>query len=327
MPSKARMEKIKRDKQRRRKKIAVVLLVILLIFVSAVFLFFNMFFSDMEQVDISRNEEELQVNKDLDKDFINIALFGVDSRTEDYEGARTDTIMIGTLDTENGKIKLTSIMRDTYVDIPEHSYDQINHAHAYGGPELAIRTINRNFDMNLKDFVTVNFDALERIVDAVGGVEIEVNSAEVSHITGISSAGTHMLNGEQALDYSRIRKVGNADYERTERQRRVPEEVIYSVLRDKSISKAMSLADSLLPYVKTSLSRTQIMNYATKLFTSGASTIENARLPLDDYSTGTMMNGVYYLKPNPLETNVRHLHEFIYENDEYEPSDTLMNIS
>src|SRR5699024_10644915 len=139
---------------------------------------------DINRVDITKDRGDLGISEELDKNsnIVNIALFGIDTREDEYGAARADTIMIGTLDKEHKKLKLTSIMRDTYVEIPGRRLDKINHAHAYEGPELTIKTINQNCDMNITEYVTVNFTALEKIVDAVGGVEIDVKPEEVSSI-------------------------------------------------------------------------------------------------------------------------------------------------
>jgi LCP family protein required for cell wall assembly len=342
MPSAARIRKNKRDKKKRIRKILIITFAIVVVLTSAAFFFINNMFGKMDQVEI--NEDDLGINEGIaaNSKITNIALFGIDTRDGDYGNSLADTIMVATLDTEHNKIKLSSIMRDTYVSIPGKSYNKINASYAYGGPELAIKTLNTNFDLNITDFVTVNFEALEKIINSLGGIEITVESYEVNelnrilddlnrraddNVAHISSSGTQVLNGRQAVAYSRIRKVGNADYERTERQRTVLEKVLNSVLKDRSITKAMSFADSLLPYVQTSLSRGEIMSLGTKVMTSGTTDMVDTRLPLDEYSKGGLFGGVYYLKPMTLVDNAKHLHEFIYENEEYAPTDSLMKIS
>ncbi|MDZ7548740.1 LCP family protein, partial [Clostridium perfringens] len=134
---------------------------------------------------------------------------------------RSDSIMILTLDSVHNKLKLTSIMRDSYVNIPGRGLDKINHAYAFGGPELAVRTLNENFDLNIKEFMAVDFTSLPTIIDKLGGVTINIIPEEISHIPGITSAGNQVLNGKQALAYSRIRYASGGDYKRTERQRTV----------------------------------------------------------------------------------------------------------
>ena len=312
-------------------KILIVFLAILLIIFIGGFFLYDKYLDDMERVDISRNEEELHISPELsDKNdkITNFALFGIDTRADDYDSAsRSDTIIIASLDREHEKIKLTSIMRDTYVEIPGRGYDKINHAYAFGGPELAIKTINKNFDMNIKDYATVNFSAMAKIVDAIGGVEIEVKDYEISHIPGINSAGLHNLSGQQAVAYSRIRYSGQGDYERTERQRTVLEEAITKVLRSRSLSQTLALVESLAPSVETSLKTTEMIGATTGVFSSQISKIENTRLPLDEYSNGGMWNGVYYLKPKTLVDNVKYLHEFIYEESDYQVTNIVREIS
>lgn len=192
--------------------------------------------------------------------------------------SRSDTIMILSIDKQHDKLKLTSIMRDTYISVDGHGMTKITHAYAYGGPQLAVKTINQNFNMNIKDYVTVDFFGLEKIIDSIGGVQINVEKAEVpvmnSYITETSriektvptfvqSSGLQTLNGSQAVAYSRIRYVGNADYKRTQRQRTV---------------------------------------------------LEQLRLPEDGYCKGQMINKIYYLVAD-LNAAKSQLYKFIYEED------------
>lgn len=333
-------------KQKRKKKRSffrkffTFILVLVVLGISGAFVVSNVLLGDIDRVEIT---DDLSISKELNKNknIINIALFGIDTRDEGYSG-RADTIMIGTLDKEHKKLKLTSIMRDTYVSIPGKKYDKINHSYAYGGPELTIKTINQNFDMNIKDYVTVNFEALEKIVDAVGGVEIEVKSSEVSSLNHniteldiiegtdskkVTSSGLQTLTGRQAVAYSRIRYVGNGDYERTERQRTVLENILNRVLNEGSLPQALTLIKNLTPYIETSLNNTEMVGYATSLFSSGIRTMENARIPLDEHSQGGTWDGTFYLKPKSLSDNVTYLHEFIYEEFDYIPTSTVSGIS
>ncbi|MBF7096134.1 LCP family protein [Alkalibacter mobilis] len=331
MPSAARIRKNKRDKKRKVRKIITITLMVVGILAASGYFYLNSLLGQVDQVEI--DEEDLGVVTDEEKDtnlsnenVLNFALFGIDTRDNTYDESRSDSIIIATLDLDHKKIKLTSLMRDTYVSIPGEKYDKIGHAYAYGGPSLAIKTINTNYDMNITDFATVNFKAMEKIVDSVGGVEITVTAGESQSIPGISGAGTYTLNGQQAVAFSRIRKIGT-DFARTERQREVLEKVINKLLKDRSITKIMSFADSLLPYVQTSLSRGEILSLATKLVTSGATNMEDSRLPIDGHGKDAMIDGVYYLKPSTLEDNVRYLHSFIYENEDYVPTSRMLEIS
>ena len=268
-------------------------------------------------------------NELKDKSITNIALFGVDSRdTNSDKGSRSDSIMILSIDKEHNKLKLTSIMRDTYVNVEGHGKTKITHAYAYGGPSLAVKTINQNFNMNIKDYVTVDFFGLEKIIDSIGGVQIDVDKDEIpvmnDYITGTSkiektvptfvkSSGMQTLNGSQAVAYSRIRYVGNADYERTERQRTVLEQIIKKV-ENKGLSSFPSLLNTMLPYVETSMSKTSLLSTGTSILTKGITKVEQLRLPKDGYCKSQTINKVYYLVAD-LNAARSQLYKFIYEEE------------
>ncbi|NTW71214.1 MAG: LCP family protein [Eubacteriaceae bacterium] len=346
MANEAPIRKRKKNPKKRLRRILIALFTMVILVASLFFFLFNHFLGKVNTEEITNNEEELYVNKDLakiDYKLTNLALFGIDTRDDDYSESLADTIMIATIDPENKKIKITSVMRDTYARIPDHGYNKINSSYALGGPELSIKTLNLNFDMNITDYVVVDFEAVEKIVDAVGGVEIELKDYEVkgfndslnalngylggTYSDRISSPGTYNMDGRQAVAYSRIRKVGNGDYERTERQRSVLEQLFNKIITEKSLKTTIAFADSILPYVKTSLTRGEIISLGTQVFTSGTRTLEGTRLPTDDYIRSAMISEISYLLPDTLVDNARHLHQFIYENEEYEPSDALQEIS
>jgi polyisoprenyl-teichoic acid--peptidoglycan teichoic acid transferase len=245
------------------------------------------------------------------KKITNIALFGIDSPKG--QRGRSDSIMILTIDEGNKKIKLSSIMRDSYVNISGRGMDKINHAYSFGGPQLAVKTINENFKLNITDFATVNFSTLPQIVDAIGGVNIVIKDYEVSHMkrVGITSAGTHNLNGEQALYYSRIRYVGHGDYERTERHRAVLDAMFSKVNRNPA--QLASLVTKLLPMVETSMTNMEILNLGRNAFSMGVNNIEQQRYPIDGTNRGVTIKGVWYLQFD-LDANVEHMHKFIFQD-------------
>ena len=159
------------------------------------------------------------------EDVTNILLIGQDSSDEE-ERTRSDSMIIVSVNKKKGKVALTSLMRDMYVQIPGYSDNRLNAAYAFGGMELLDETIEKNFAIDIDGNIEVNFDGFEAVIDAVGGVDIELNSAEVSHLNKKHSTwhlkvGMNHLDGEKALEYARIRKVGDGDFERTDRQRRV----------------------------------------------------------------------------------------------------------
>ena len=205
-------------------------------------------------------------------------------------------------------------MRDTYVYVEGHGNTKINHAYAYGGPVLAIKTLNSNFDLNIKDFVAVDFEGFKKIIDMLGGVEIEIKDYELPTMetVGIYDAGTYNLNGEQALAYSRIRKQGNGDYERTERQRRVLE-ALFQKIRGGGIIKFPALVSSLVPYAETSLETDEMLNLGTSVFTHNISSLDQVRFPLDSISEEKTINRVWYLVTD-LDATGDQINEFIYDD-------------
>lgn len=292
-----------------------IILGVFIIGIGGVYIYGNYMFNKVEKVEVDKNDvgitEEVEEKlSPYSNSIINIALFGVDSA--DVSTGRSDSIIIATIDTIHKKLKLTSVMRDSYVNISGIGNDKINHAYAFGGPQLAIKTLNENFNLNIEDFVAVNFDSLPKIIDMIGGVTVDITSEEVSHIPGISSAGTYNLNGAQALSYSRIRYATGGDYVRTERQRTILTKIFEKILTINPM-KYPSLLNEVLPMVQTSLDYSKILELGTEVLKMGVTTLEQERFPLDGYCQGEMINGVYYLTFNKALT-VEQLHNYIFED-------------
>ena len=277
----------------------------------------------VQKHNISKNDTDLGISKEFKekidsnpdiKNITNIALFGVDSPDDKNENGRSDSIIILTIDNVHNKLKLTSIMRDSYVNISNHGMDKINHAYSFGGPELAINTLNSNFDLNINDYAMVNFSTLPQIIDKLGGVDINIKDYEIPSLStyGIYSPGEYTLNGEQALTYCRIRYDGNGDYERTERHRAVLNS-LFEKFKEQNVADYMSLADTILPLVKTSLSTTEIIKTGTIILTSGMKNLEQERFPTDEYSSGEIIDDVFYLTFD--KENVKdQIHKYIFED-------------
>ena len=261
----------KRKRKKHTKLILLIELVLILIAIAVgiiVLLYSKINKPDWDDGKVYTNE----LNDDNMSRYINIALFGVDSRANDLtKNTRSDSIMIASINKYTNKIKLLSLYRDTYVFIPEHGYTKLNHAYAYGGPKLAIETINRNFDMNITDYITVNFSALTDVIDALGGVTINVTSEELNEVnryakdvaringrewTKIEKAGEQTLTGVQATGYSRVRYLKGGDYARAGRQRTVIDAIIKKA-RHSGPKKLYNAADCFLPQIATSLSGTE----------------------------------------------------------------------
>ena len=304
---------------KRRSKIVLgilgIIISILLVTIGGIYAYGNHLFNKIEKIEIDKSavgikdevEEKLSAYSDS---VINIALFGIDA--EDGGVGRSDSIIIATIDTTHKKFKLTSIMRDSYVTIEGHGDDKINHAYAFGGLQLAIKTLNENFDLNIDDFVAVNFTTLPKIIDMLGGVTIDITSEEVSHIPGIDTAGTYTLTGEQALAYSRIRYASGGDYVRTDRQRTVLSKVFEKVLSI-NFTQYPSLLSEILPMVQTNLDYSEILNLGNEVLKMGVTTLEQERFPRDGYCEGKMIDKIYYLTFDK-ENTVQQLHDYIFED-------------
>lgn len=307
-----------------------VILVVILGAVGGVYFYGNYLFNKLEKVEIDKDnigiteevEEKLSQYSDS---IINIALFGVDA--VDGEAGRSDSIMIATIDTVHKKLKLTSIMRDSYVAIDGHGNDKINHAYAFGGPQLAIKTLNENFDLNIEDFASVNFETLPKIIDKIGGIELDIDADELEYINGyiahlnningtsepaIESTGLQHVSGTQALAFCRIRYTSGGDYKRTERHREVLTK-IFEKIETLPATSYPSLLLEVLPMVNTSLTYNEILDLGTEVLKLGDSSMELERFPLDEYCEGQMINGVYYLTFDK-ETTVEQLHNYIFED-------------
>lgn len=297
------------------KYVILILILIILIGLGGGAYYINSKLNKVQKVEV--NKDNLSVDKtqvEEEKHIKNIALFGIDAPKGQV--GRSDAIMILTLDEEHKVMKLTSIMRDSYVDIPGHGDDKITHAYAFGGPELAMKTLNENFKVNVEDFMAVNFTSLPEIIDKIGGVKINITQEEISHIPGVTSAGEQTLNGAEALAYSRIRYATGGDYKRTERQR-VVLEAVFEKLKSTPTKEYPSLIDEFLPYIETNMSSMDIIKLATDAAPLVKGNLETARFPLDGYCEGKMIKGVWYLVYDRQAT-LNQMQEYIYDNKSFQ---------
>lgn len=304
--------------------IMTILVVLVLIPISlAAGLFF--FLNKMETDTLDESSLNISSNSKLEE-VTNIALFGTDNRNPNSK-SRSDAIMILTINPTTKKIKISSVMRDSLVQIENHGETKINHAYAYGGPELALKTLNTNFDLNIKEYVTVDFYSLSTIIDLLGGFEVTLKPGEaaamnkaINEINRVEklpygtdyvqdSSTSQILNGRQTVSYARIRKTGDGDYERTERQRRVLSFCIEK-LQNLSIPQAISIANEVFPLVKTSLTSGEVISLGSKVLTSGPYTIEQLRIPVDGTFTTGNFNSMWAIKMD-LEQNSLKLHDFM----------------
>lgn len=269
-------------------------------------------------------DDSLMQNRVTDKYIKNIALLGIDSG-EDNIG-RSDCILIATLDTEHNKIKLSSIIRDSYVTIPTRSgKDKINHAYAFGGPELTLQTLNNTFDLDIKQFVSVNLSSFPKIIDAIGGITLDINDDELKYINnyihslneengtsspGITESGIQSVDGTQALAYSRIRYTSGGDFKRSHRQRIVIEQLL-NKLKELPVIKYPDALDLLLPMVDTNLTSSEILSLCFDLSSLDDCQIIEERFPKDEDSQGKSIGGIYYYVFDE-EATAEKIHDFIY---------------
>lgn len=319
-------------------KVVLALVIILAILLGTIFWYVSNKLGKMQQVKI--DESDLGISETANKSlsgYRNIAIFGVDSRSDDYGvGNRSDCIIIASINNSTGEIKLISVYRDTCVNIDGHGLDKITHAYSYGEAPLAISTLNKNLDLNIKEFVTVNFDSVSEAVDQLGGITLSITSEETKYINGyidetskvtgktsshITQAGTYNLDGVQAVSYSRIRYTAGGDYKRTERMRTVMEAML-TKLKTKSVGEINKFADKILPAVYTNLSTGDLISMVPSMAKYNVG--ESIGWP---YETKGITLDRWYGVPVTLEENVKKLHQEAFGESDYTPSETVKNVS
>lgn len=337
----AKREEILRKRRKRKRRRILVLVIEVIILAALSVVAYGIFKLG------SLNHLSLNVDNNgwTQEGYTNIALFGTDSRegaAENGEPVRSDTIIVASLNNETKEVKLVSVYRDTMLEQEGQHYDKANVAYAQGGPEEAVNMLNRNLDLDIEDYVSVNFLAMADVVDALDGVDIELTDEEVVHmnnycvetseVTGKSYeriepevGGTYHLNGVQAVSYARIRYTAGGDFTRTERQRLLIEKVVEKA-KDAGIVKINEIIDAVLPEVSTSLSASEILQMAVGVFdyTLG----DSKGFPFDS-ATPESVPGYSgsYVVPVGLENNVIQLHEFLFPDEEYTPTEKLTSIS
>lgn len=303
------------------KFLGIFLLIIIIACVATAVVFVKTKLNKINYENVTANEIEINDGvEEVLKGYTNIALLGLDAQDATFTNSRSDCIMIISINNDTKEVKIASVYRDTYLNIDGHGLDKVTHAYAFGKAPLALSAINKNLDLDITEYVTIDFDSVINIVDAMGGVEITVTSAEASQIPGISAAGTYNLTGTQALAYGRIRKI-DTDYARTERMRNVVIKV-FEKAKKLSLTQLNSLIDQLLPEVTTNISQTEILSYASKI--GGYNVTDSFGWP---YEVRGYKGVAWYAAPVNLEANVKKLHEQLFENEEYEVSETVKEIS
>lgn len=260
-----------------------------------------------------------------DKNVINVLLVGEEAIKDGNSRGRTDSIMIASMNVKQKSVKLTSLMRDIYVQIPGYSDNKLNAAYHIGGIPLLKETIQVNFDIELDGAILVGFDGFEKVIDELGGVEITLTESEARYLNSTNyisnpsnrnvKVGTQILNGNQALGYSRVRyrKASNGeadDFGRTSRQRTVLD-AIFQKYKTKNAAELLVIINEILPMITTDISKTDIVSYLGTFVTLGTTELDTLRLPLDKEYSNATIRSMDVLLPN-MPNNIEALHTFLY---------------
>jgi hypothetical protein len=335
----------KKKKMNKGLKIFLIILLVLVIFILGLgvagYTFVNGKIGKMQKENIDTtavgiNEETKQELKG----YRNIALLGIDSRADDYGlGNRSDCMIIASINQETNAVKLISVYRDTYVYVTENGtkrLDKITHAYSYGGAQNTLKSLNEAMDLNITEFVTVNFDAVIAAVDSLGGVYIDIDKSEIKYVndyidatsesSGVKSShithsGRQKLDGVQAVSYTRVRYTAGGDYKRTERMRTVVEAML-SKAKTLNVGQLNSFADTILPKIRTNISTSEIWGLIPKL--ASFKVTESIGWP---YDTKGITLDRWYGVPVTLQSNVERLHKEAFEQEDYEASDTVKEMS
>lgn len=330
----------KKWKNKKRKKWKKILLIILLIFA---LLIAGIFFFILSKAKLLQYHalDEGQLETAKDTGCINIALFGLDSREGELDGGvRSDCMIIASINPKTRQTKLVSVYRDTLLMQQDGTYAKANSAYSYGGPQEAIALLNRNLDLDITKYITVNFNALVSIIDTLGGVEIDVQEEEIPYInaytvenikvTGVDSApvtvaGPQILNGVQATAYARIRYTAGDDFKRTERQRLVLQKIVEKAKSTDpfTLNKLMNQA---FPQISTNLTSKDLFGLGFRALWCKLSA--NTGFPFD-VTTSENIKGLTgsFVVPIGLADNVKQLHQYLFNDTDYQPSEKVQQIS
>ena len=286
--------------------------------------------------------EDIVVNKQAEEageGYTNVALFGIDSRSGELEiGTRSDCIIVASLNNKTKEIRMISVYRDTILDIKDGQLQKCNAAYSFGGPTQAINMLNKNLDLDIQDYATVDFAAIANAIDLLGGIEIDLKPEEIAplnkfvketaRVAGkkahtVSEAGLQQLDGVQATTYARIRSTAGGDFTRTERQRLVIEKIAEKA-QQSDLATINKIIDELFPTIKTSFTATEILSYAKDFMKYKIG--DSSGFPFDK-TTATISGLGSIVIPVDLESNVQELHKFLYDKEGYDPSAEVKNIS
>lgn len=305
------------------KKVVLSLVMVLVILIGTVLGFYKHIKNKIyvkKEPSISNNDSEFKEVEGI----TNVLLIGVDARDLD-EPCRSDSMIIATLDNNNKKVKLTSLFRDTLVDIPGHGEAKLNAAYMLGGPELLMKTVKETYNVSIDKYIIINFWGFETIVDYIGGIEVDVKDYQLEELnkyigesTGgndcpVEKAGIQTLNGKQALSYARIRYNVGDEYERTDRQREVIFKVIEKLQNTKP-SKYLGIMNTMLEYIKTNIDPLEALNMAYTIYKLPSLDVEQLQIPLVALSETRNYKELGSVFLMDRLQNASILYNFIYEN-------------
>ncbi len=345
------MSKTRKSKKSNNKRLGIILLIEILVFIGLVIGFVWYYFNrtiDLVQIDETSKEEidvSDAVTETMEVEYTTIALFGLDTRENadlTKPGvAHSDAVILVSINNDTKEIKMASVYRDCFLEIAANTptTQKFTHAYMLGGPTCSVETLNRNLDLNITDYVSVDFRALTHAIDELGGVTINVKGNEINNlnknieeqirVTGIQSQGVwsegeQVLDGTQATAYARIRKVGNGDVERTQRQRVVLSAMMKKA-KESDLTTLNNVIEKVFPEVATNLTKTQILSLSKDLLQYELG--DNMGFPSSN-SMPTLGSKGSVVVPADLLSNVKFLHEFLYPEDkDYEPSQEVQRIS
>ena len=334
-------EKRRAKKKKRRRRIGILVAEVIILSVLCVFAYATV---KMDKLDFNfLDEDKLEVYKDTGP-YTNIALFGLDAREgESIEsGVRSDSMMVASINNETNEVKVVSIFRDTLLKQQDGPFDKANAAYSYGGPQEAIALLNRNLDLDIKNYMSVDFKALSDVIDALGGMELELTAEEVVHMNNYcvetsevtakdyeriepEVAGTYHLNGVQATSYARIRATAGGDYKRAERQRLVIEKIVEKAQKA-NLKTLDKIIDVVFPQVSTSFSSKDLIGIAANALSYQLGETQGFPYSIADTDVVDGYEGSYVV-PSDFDGDVKKLHEFLFNEKDYQVSDTVKEIS
>lgn len=285
------------------------------------------------------NEDDLEIYQDTG-DYTNIALFGLDSREGELDGGvRSDAMMVASINNKTGNVKVVSIFRDTLTQQSDGTYEKANSAYSYGGPQEAVALLNRNFDLDIKKYMSVDFNALADVIDLLGGIELELTDEEVywtngyatetSKVVGrttteLTQAGKQTLDGIQAVSYTRIRYTEGDDFKRSERQRLVLQQVVEKA-KKASLPTLNKIIDQVLPQVSTNLSASDFMGIAANAVKYQLGEMKGFPFDVTTSENVIGLEGSYVVAIG-FADNVKQMHAFLFDKNTYQPSEKVQSI-